>query len=406
MGGTTPSPLISVSQGQLDKEQDAINAQNTAVQNTATNGSPLVAAQLQGATNQNIANSTGIIASAKGINPAMAARTAAYNNATTQQTAANQAAQTQGQIQLGAQQQLSGNLQNQYNTDVGNVNAYNALSQQNNQFNASQQEANAKMGIGALGAAFGAAAANGGMVPEPQKFASGGGIPDPVQSINQSMQNGTNAAPGILQANTAPAQVQQNQDPYAAISSFFNSLSQKNNPEPNSVSGQMMKAGLNQSSPAASTASQNPTSGGLFGAIKDDIMFNHVTGPDSSSMSDSPQSSLNPDQVAAGQASQYAKGGKTKKVAALVSPGETYLRPGQAKDVAKGKANPLKVGERIPGKPSVPGNSYANDTVPKKLEAGGVVIPNSIMQSSDPAHNAYKFVQAVMAQQRTKGKKK
>lgn len=101
----------------------------------------------------------------------------------------------------------------------------------------------------------------------------------------------------------------------------------------------------------------------------------------------------------------FAKGGASKhKVPAMVSPGETYLKPSQVKQVAKGKANPLKVGERIPGKPKVAGNSYANDVVPKTLEAGGVVIPNSVMQSSDPAHNAYKFVQAVMARQKVKGK--
>lgn len=421
MGGMAPSPLLSVSPEAMGQERAGITAQQQSVRNLSQNGSPLANAQLQQATNQNMANSAGIIASSKGINPAMAARTAAYNNANVGQQASNQSAQTQAQVQLGAQDQLTNSLQNQYNTDSGNVNAYNALSQQNNQFNASQQEANAKMGIGAMGTMFSAMAAEGGIVPQKladggkvQMFESGGmpsmgggsSIPDPVQSINQSMQTGTNAASGILQANSSPGQVQQAQDPYAAISGFFNSLSQKNNSQPNSVAGQMMNGSLSQGSPPPSTAAQQgSTSGGLFGAIKDDMMFNHVTGPDRSSMTDSPQSSLNPDQVASGMASQYARGGKTKKVPALVSPGETYLKPSQAKAVAKGKANPLKVGERIPGTPKIPGNSYANDTVPKKLDAGGVVIPNSIMQSSDPAHNAYKFVQAVMAHQKAKGKR-
>jgi hypothetical protein len=87
-----------------------------------------------------------------------------------------------------------------------------------------------------------------------------------------------------------------------------------------------------------------------------------------------------------------AEGGK---VPALVSPGEQYLDP---KDVSKVKqgANPLAVGERIPGTPKVPGNSYANDTVHKTLESGGIVIPNKIMQSKDAAAQAAKFVEAIL----------
>lgn len=91
----------------------------------------------------------------------------------------------------------------------------------------------------------------------------------------------------------------------------------------------------------------------------------------------------------------YFNGGE---VQALVSPGEVYLPPNAAKEVASG-ANPMQVGEKIPGKPQVKGNNYANDTVPKKLEAGGVVIPNSIMQSKDPAGQAHKFVSQIMAKQ-------
>jgi hypothetical protein len=93
-----------------------------------------------------------------------------------------------------------------------------------------------------------------------------------------------------------------------------------------------------------------------------------------------------------------AKGGRAgKTVPALVSPGEQYLPPQDVEKVKKG-ANPLAVGERIPGTPKVKGNSYANDIVPKKLEAGGIVIPNSIMQGKNPHWGAMKFVQAHMAQ--------
>ena len=40
-----------------------------------------------------------------------------------------------------------------------------------------------------------------------------------------------------------------------------------------------------------------------------------------------------------------------------------------------------------------------NDTVPKTLDAGGVVIPNSVMQSDSPSNNAHKFVTAILAKQ-------
>lgn len=89
----------------------------------------------------------------------------------------------------------------------------------------------------------------------------------------------------------------------------------------------------------------------------------------------------------------YAQGGKV--VDALVSPGEVYLPPSQVQAVKQG-ADPISSGEKIPGTPKVKGNSYANDTVPKKLEAGGIVIPNSVIQSKDPHAAAAKFVAAVL----------
>jgi hypothetical protein len=88
-----------------------------------------------------------------------------------------------------------------------------------------------------------------------------------------------------------------------------------------------------------------------------------------------------------------ARGGK---VPAMVSPGERYLPPAEAKAVKEGKKDPMKAGEKIPGKPKYPGNNYANDVVPKTLEEGGLVIPNSVMQSKHPGWAARKFVDAHM----------
>ena len=86
-----------------------------------------------------------------------------------------------------------------------------------------------------------------------------------------------------------------------------------------------------------------------------------------------------------------AHGGKVK---AMVSPGEKFLKPNEAKAVADGKVDPMKVGENIPGKAKVKGDSYSNDTVPKDLAVGGIVIPKSIMESKNPGPKAKSFVEA------------
>jgi|SRR5579859_6132284 len=99
---------------------------------------------------------------------------------------------------------------------------------------------------------------------------------------------------------------------------------------------------------------------------------------------------------------KMAKGGQ---VPALVSPGEAYLPPSKVKEAMKGR-DALSVAERIPGKPKYPGNNYANDTVKKTLKSGGIVIPNSIMQSDNPKANANKFIAAILAKQHLKSKKK
>lgn len=90
-------------------------------------------------------------------------------------------------------------------------------------------------------------------------------------------------------------------------------------------------------------------------------------------------------------AALFASGGK---VPAMVSPGEVYLPPKKAQKVAAKGGNPIKEGHKIPGQAKVKGDSYANDTVPAKLEKGGIVIPRSVIQSDDPVGHAVRFVRA------------
>lgn len=92
-----------------------------------------------------------------------------------------------------------------------------------------------------------------------------------------------------------------------------------------------------------------------------------------------------------------AKGGK---VPAIVSPGEVYLPPNKVKEVkAKGNkpGDALKKGEKIPGKAKVKGDSYANDTVPRTLQEGGLVLPRSVTEAHDAPQAAARFVAAHMA---------
>jgi hypothetical protein len=104
---------------------------------------------------------------------------------------------------------------------------------------------------------------------------------------------------------------------------------------------------------------------------------------------------------------KYAHGGAVDKVPALVSPGERYLPPSEVKAVASGQKAPMQAGQSIPGKPAVGGakNSYANDTVPKQLDVGGVVLPRSVTQSKDSDQKAREFVAAILKQKAMKGKK-
>jgi hypothetical protein len=103
--------------------------------------------------------------------------------------------------------------------------------------------------------------------------------------------------------------------------------------------------------------------------------------------------------------SAMAHGGAAKMANALVSPGEKYLDKAAVRKVDAG-ADPMKVGATIPGKPNVGGakNSFKNDTVPAKLEAGGIVIPRSITQAMNPGAEAKKFVEAILKKQ-SKGMK-
>lgn len=92
---------------------------------------------------------------------------------------------------------------------------------------------------------------------------------------------------------------------------------------------------------------------------------------------------------------KMAKGGK---VPVLVSPGEKIIPRKDVKAVTEGKKAPMHAGKTVAGKAKVAGakNSYANDTVPKSLNEGDIVLPRSVTQSKNPHWAAHKFVAEIM----------
>lgn len=106
--------------------------------------------------------------------------------------------------------------------------------------------------------------------------------------------------------------------------------------------------------------------------------------------------------IAAIRYPHLAHGGE---VPIMVSPGERILDPKAANDVAKGKADPIKASQPVPGHAKYKGDNYANDTVPKNAQAGSVVIPKSVTEKKS-SKLAYDFVSRVKAgHHRPKGKK-
>ena len=105
-----------------------------------------------------------------------------------------------------------------------------------------------------------------------------------------------------------------------------------------------------------------------------------------------------------------SEGGKLTPKGAALKRWNCHAHGGQIHDdhdsecvhYAHGGEHNFKTGGHVPGTPEFPGNDYRNDTVKALLSPGEVVIPNKIMQSSDPVNNAAKFVAKIMAKKGVK----
>lgn len=437
--------------GQQQSFLDALKAQN-GVQNQSS-----VYNQLQGVTNgtgpnpaqamlnqqtgQNVANQGALMASQRGSgsNPALLARQAAQQGAATQQQAIGQGASLQAQQSLNALGQQAGIANTQVANQAGATTGLNQTTQneQQNVLNGIQGQNNANVamqsninsanagiantvaqgqqattggimsGIGSAisgsGSPLGSLLAKGGKVSKPKALMADGGIPSvSMPQMQQDLSAGLQAAPAS--PSSAPST--------GPSSNAGQSLAGYNNNNQNAGQPQT------QAAPSgASSGAQGLYNGwsSLVGSLGSSKSGSGGGGGSSSPMSSSPIGGLLASGAgggggAAGGISSLlpllamaAKGGK---VPALVSPGERYLPPKEVKKVMKGDKNPMKAGEKIPGKPKVAGakDSYANDTVPKTLQEGGLVLPRSVTQSKDPGKAARAFVNAHMAQNAMKRK--
>ena len=293
-------------------------------------------AALAQSTGANVANQAALMAGQRGAgaNAGLIARQAAMQGANTQQQAVGQSATLQAQQQLAAQQQLQSLAASQ----VGQQQA--GLGQL--QTGSAQNQSNV---LGAIGNYNSALTAGQGSVNTAQT----------AQNDLASQQQG-GLMSGLGTAATALGNAfKPDKTPLATAGGATTPVQlPASNMRPTAATGGLVTPGQ---------IGSNPPAGGMHPFLS-------------------------------GWASQtrMAKGGEVhKKVPALVSPGEIYLPPDAAKKVAEGKASPSKVGQKIPGKAAVAGDSYDNDTVKRTLEAGGFVIPRHAM--SDEA-SAAAFVKA------------
>lgn len=456
--------LYNQNQAQLTSQQGFINqmmpsgtaglqGQQQAMQGFqdiyAGRGPDLAGAQLQQATQQNIANQAALMGGQRGSsqNTGLLARQASMQGANIQQQAAGQGATLKAQQQMGA---LSG-IGNIANQQIGQVtgaqqaytgalqgeqqNVLNSIAQANsarasvqssiNQSNASM--ANTRMGqqgsmfgniMGGAGSALSSFFSQGGSVAGPTKpiMLYGGGDYAPVDTSNnfdtaQAAQSTAGQVP-----TAAPPDPGAPKGPKSKIGQFFKNLSNPQSPSPTAANdpNASLGQGANQLGQAigkgignlfSSSKSDSTPSQDYYGNIGGDTPIQTASEYESDRLKaqDPSVNLIGPQPETSGQTTidtsgdipTAARGGR---VPAMVSPGEVYLNRKAVKEVEKGK-DPIKAGDKIPGKAKVKGDSLKNDTVSKTLESGGIVLPKSVMESKHPHWEAHKFVSAIMAKQ-------
>lgn len=441
-------------QGGLNNQSNVYSQMQGVANGTGPNPAQAMLAQQTGANNSAQA---AMMAGQRGAsqNVGLMARQAAQQGSANQQNAIGQGASLQAQQSMNALNSMGGIANQQVSNQMGAANAYTnaaqgeqgnllgAQSQYNNALmgyaggannaNANVSMANAKMNAGMLGGILGgagaAAAAEGGQVgtdikapPVPQqRYASGGDVSvggGPKSSFGRYMagqSNGSQAPQGFqsIQNSDNPLQAGTQQLVGTLAKKYIKPMFQ--NHGGGSVNPSGIGSQYNQAGPNLDVAGVLPQGAAQGPSLSPNVNFT----PNGQQNSGAYQFGNTPATDAAAKASplasvadkapdlsaaedlgdSFAHGGK---VQALVSPGERYLPPREVAKVAKGQKSPMEAGEKIPGKPAVGGakNDYANDTVPKTLDEGGIVLPRSVTQSKNPQWAAHKFMSDIMSRKK------
>lgn len=400
----------------LNTQQNVLNQLQGVANGTGPNPAQ---AQLAQATGANVANQAALMAGQRGAsqNVGLMARQAAQQGAATQQQSAGQAATLQAQQSLSALQGMGSLASTQAGQaqNAGASQTQGSLGLQSNLLNAmtGQNSANAGLAQTSMG----------------QQANVLGGLTGAVGGALQLLAGGGQVQPGSGQY----APVDPNNDPFASMQSA--SIPQPstqapvpaapaNSPQagPKSAVGKIMSAATSgQSSfdvgkqigqgianlfgPSKSSGANNggydQYAGSGFSPAQMDLESSRSAAQNAGGLPaispvDDQSGQMNPQEQMPASSDGLPMAAKGGRVPAMVSPGEVYLDKKAVNEVAKGK-DPIKAGEKIPGKAKVKGNSYANDTVPKTLESGGIVLPKSVMESKHPHWEAMKFVKAIQA---------
>lgn len=450
-GLTTQQQFVNATQAQngLGNQSSVYNQLQGVTNGTGPNPAQ---AQLAQATGTNVSNQAALMAGQRGsnANAGLIARQAAMQGANTQQQAAGQAASLQAQQSLNALS-AQGNLATQQaGQQAAATNAYSqsAQNEQQNLLNGIASQNNANVGmqsninqvngqlanttmqnqaglIGGLGNAAGGVSklvgglfADGGKVPR-QMYANQGNVtplsqaghyapidPNAPDVFDNSQTNA--GGPVTIQAPDAAVPMQQvaqaKANPASAPQPSRNAqpaapgqpVAQASSPDFGNAGANSLYKGL---SSFGSFLSNRASQGSDEMSPEQEKAKDQLGTADESGVMQGKDSSFNKVQQLDASNNDamntYADGGK---VPAMVSPGERYLPPKEVQAVKAGK-NPMHAGEKIPGEAKVKGakDSYANDVVPKTLEAGGLVLPRSVTQSKNPEWAAHAFVRAHMA---------
>lgn len=385
----------------------ALQGQQAQLANTAQTQIGNQAAQQQavaGLTQQQIANQAAQQQAVGSLATAQVGQQQAANNALASQAAAqvgqqqagiqfqNNAAQAGQQNLLNAQSQYNNaqaGIQNNVNNANANIAAQNAQGQQAILGGLLNGASSLSAGGGGAGAAGGAA--RGGMV---KKYAPGGLVDMDPQSPASAMPGLAGTPQGLQSASTVP-----NADP--SLGADTQLAPQVQTPDALQGTHQMDATFGASQAPQIPTLTNTAlpaspylgisTTGALL-AAGDDIK---KQAPGNAQQAQQP--------VAQGQQQApvqgYGSAALYKSVSSIPGTIEKAFTMGGAKG---GKVDGEAMGKAkkpVPGKPKVNANSYKNDTVDAKLSPGEIVLPLSVTKSANPAAEAAKFVQAVMAKQ-------